>query len=175
MSAHGKLDQPEGGAVSGSPDRNPSLEGGRRCSSVCGVIFQESVDTLILGALSTSLGVVLILVPLLDTMGSGVRIDLPLSTYLALVPIGASLGVIGIVRARMMNRFTSPLSTLGTLLCFLPAAPQILESVGIYILIVASFAIAFCGWVLIQKLVRLVFSKRESDNADSEERDVAEY
>jgi uncharacterized membrane protein len=175
MSAHGKLDQSEGGAVSGSPDRHPSLEGGRRCSSVCGVIFQESLDTLILGALSTSLGVVLILVPLLDTMGSGIRIDLPLSTYLALVPIGASLGVIGIVRARMMNRFTSPLSTLGALLCFLPVTPQILESVGIYILIVASFAMAFYGSVLIQKLVRLVVSKRESDDEDSEESDRAEY
>jgi hypothetical protein len=175
MSAHGKLDQSEGGTVEGSPDRHPSLEGGRRCSSVCGVIFQESLDTLILGALSTSLGAVLILVPLLDAIGSSVRIDLPLSTYLALVPIGASLGVIGIVRARMMNRFTSPLSTLGALLCFLPVSPQILESVGIYILIVASFAIAFYSSVLIQKLARLVVSKRESDDEDSEESDPAEY
>jgi hypothetical protein len=175
MSAHGKLDQSEGGTVSGSPDRHPGLAGGRRCSNVFGVIFQESLDTLILGALSTSFGVVLILVPLLDAIGSNVRIDLPLSTYLALVPIGASLGIIGIVRARMMSRFTSPLSTLGALLCFLPAAPQILESVGIYILIVASFAIVFYGSVLIQKLVRLVVSKRESDDKDSEESDLAEY
>jgi hypothetical protein len=175
MSAHGKLDQPEGGRVFGRPDRHPSLEGGRRCSSVCGVIFQESLDTLILGALSTSLGVVLILVPLLDEIGSSVRIDLPLSTYLALVPIGASLGVIGIVRARMMNRFTSPLSTLGALLCLLPAAPQILESVEIYILIVVSFAIAFYGSVLVQKLVWLVVSKREADDEDSDENDLAEY
>ena len=174
MSAHGKLDQSEGGTVSGSPDRHPSLEGGRRCSSVCGVIFQESLDTLILGALSTSLGVVLILVPLLDEIGSSVRIDLPLSTYLALVPIGASLGVIGIVRARVMNRFTSPLSTLGALLCLLPAAPQILESVRIYILIVVSFGIVFYGWVLIQKLIWLAVSKREADDEDSEESDLAE-
>ena len=130
MSAHRKLDRSVDDTDSASAERQAGLELGERRTSVFGVIFQESLDTLILGALSTSLGVVLILVPLLDAMQSSVWIDLPLTTYLALVPIGTSLGVIGIVRARMMNRFTSPLSTLGALLCFLPASPLILESAG---------------------------------------------
>ena len=148
MSARGKIDRSIDGRVFESPDQQPGFGDRRRRTGIFRVIFQESLDTLILGALSTSLGAVLILVPLLDTMQSGVRIDLPLSTYLALVPIGASLGFIGIFRARMMNRFTSPLSTLGALLCFLPASPLILGSAGIYILIMAPFAIAFYGSAL---------------------------
>ncbi len=175
MSAHRKLNRSVDDKDSASVDRQAGLELGERRTSVFGVVFQESLDTLILGALSTSLGVVLILVPLLDAMQSGVWIDLPLTTYLALVPIGTSLGVIGIVRARMLNRFTSPLSTLGALLCFLPASPLILGSAGIYILIMAPFAIAFYGSVWIEKLVRTVGSKRESDDDDSENGDLTGY
>ena len=168
MSAHRKLDRSVDDTNSASADQQAGLELGGRRTRIFGVIFQESLDTLILGALSTSLGVVLILVPLLDAIGSSVRIELPLSTYLALVPIGTSIGIIGIVRARVMNRFTSPLSTLGVLLCFWPALPQIVESLGIYILIMAPFAIAFYGSSLIARLVRLVVCKRESDDEDSE-------
>ncbi len=74
-----------------------------------------------------------------------------------------------------MNRFTSPLSTLGALLCFWPALPQIVESLGIYILIMAPFVIAFYGSVLIGKLVRLVVSRKESDDEDSENSDHTRY
>jgi hypothetical protein len=175
MSARGNLDQSVDGVDSESADQQPGLGGSRRRAGIFGVLFQESLDTLILGVLSTSLGVVLILIPLLDTMGSGVRIDLPLTTYLALIPIGTSLGVIGIVRARMLKRFTSPLSTLGAVLCFLPASPQILGSVGIYILIMAPFAIAFYGSVLIEKFVRHVVSRKEPDDEKSEDNDLTQY
>jgi hypothetical protein len=172
MSARGKVDRwvddtDDPGAV-----QRPGIGPGGSRKNMFGAIFHESLDTLILGAMSTSLGVVLILVPLLDTMDSGVRIDMPLTTYLALVPIGTSLGVIGVVRARKLKRFTSPLSTLGALLCFLPASPQILGSVGIYILIMAPFVIAFYGLALIEKLVRLVVSTRESDDEESDNNDL---
>ena len=173
MSARARIDGSVDDRDDARSDRQPGPGlGVPRTSTFFGVFFQESLDTLILGALSTSLGVVLILVPLLDTIQSGLRIDLPLTTYLALIPIGASLGVIGIVRARMLKRFTSPLSTLGTLLCVLPATPQILDSLGIYILIMAPFAIAFYGSVLVEKLVRLVVSIRESGDEDSENSDL---
>jgi hypothetical protein len=172
MRARAKRDRSVDGVVSGSADRRPDLVGSRRGTSLWGAMFQESLDTLMLGALSTSLGVVLILVPLLDAMRSSVRIDVPLSTYLALVPIGTSLGVIGIVRARMLNRFTSPLSTLGALLCLLPASPQVLGSLGIYILIMAPFAIAFYASAVIEKLARALTSKSESDDEDSDTRDL---
>jgi hypothetical protein len=171
MRVRAKLGRSANGVVSGSPDRYGDVGSSRRCTSICGAIFQESLDTLILGVLSTSLGIVLILVPLLDAMRSRIRIDLPLSTYLALVPIGTSLGVIGIVRARMLNRFTSPLSTLGALLCFLPASPQILDSLGIYILITAPFAIAFYGSAMIEKFARRLASQAQSDDDDSDTRE----
>ena len=168
MSARGKTDRSVDDTDSAGADRQSGLGLDGQRTSVFGAIFQESLDTLIFGALSTSLGVVLILVPLLDALGSNVRIELPLSTYLALVPIGTSIGVCGIVRARAMNRFTSPLSTLGVLLCFWPALPQIIESLGIYILIMAPFAIVYYGSTFVGKLVRLVVCKRESDDEDSE-------
>jgi hypothetical protein len=169
MSARGKLERSVDGTDDDLADKRPDDRRSGRRTNDWGNNFQESLDTLILGVLSTSLGVVLILAPFLDNMRAGVRIDLPLTTYLALVPIGTSLGVIGIVRARILKRFTSPLSTLGALLCFLPAAPQILGSLGIYILIMAPFAIAFYGSVLARKLVRLAVSTRESDDEDPEE------
>jgi hypothetical protein len=175
MSSHRKLDRSVDGTDSGSPDREPGLGLSGRRTSIFGLMFQESLDTLILGALSTSLGVVLILVPLLDIIGSSVRLELPLSTYLALVPIGTSIGIIGIVRARVMKRFTSPLSTLGVLLCFWPALPQIVESLGIYILIMAPFAIVFYGSVLIRRLVGLMASRKDMGDEDSESDDHMTY
>jgi hypothetical protein len=162
MYARGKLDQPAVGTVSGGADETPRQERSRRITIIWGSIFHESLDTLILGTLSTSLGTVLILVPLLR--GSRVQIDLALSTYLALIPVGTSLGVIGIIRARMAGRFTSSLSTLGALLCCAPAAPQILRSLGIYMLIMAPFAFVFYGTAMIENLVRWMTEEDPDDD-----------
>jgi hypothetical protein len=160
---HRSLDHPD----FDSGERRTSPGSGQPFAKLCGALFHESLDTLILGALSTSLGVVLILATLRETIGSGIWIDLPLSTYFALVPIGTSIGVVGIVRARVLKRFTSPLSTLGAVLCFTPAAPQILGSVGIYLLITAPFAILFYGSVIAEKLLRRLVRKHESNDEDS--------
>ena len=132
------------------------------------MIFRESLDTLILGALSSSLGIVIVLATLSRMGRFSVSVDLPQTTYLALVWIGTSLGVTGVIRARVMKRLTSPLSTLGAVLCCSPASPQILDSLGIYILIMAPFAIVFYGSALVGKLVRLAVSREESDTEDSE-------
>ena len=164
MYARGSLEHPDRGTVLDNAGGPPAAGRG---TLPRGSWFHESLDTLILGTLSTSLGVVLIVVPLLRTLGSGVRIDLPLTTYLALVPIGTSIGIIGIVRARMMNRFTSPLSTLGALLCFAPASPQLLGSLGIYLLILSPFAIAFYGPTMVENLARRLFSKTGSNDDPS--------
>jgi hypothetical protein len=171
MYARGRFDQSNEGMVSGDSERSPVRASRQRTMRICGWLFQESLDTLMLGSLSTSLGVVLILVPVLRATGSSLHIDLPLTTYLALVPIGTSLGVIGIVRARIMNRFTSPLSTLGALLSFAPAAPQILGSMGIYILIISPFALAFFGSNLVEKLCGRVVRRQDSDDEDAESGD----
>jgi hypothetical protein len=152
MYASGNLDQRGAHRATGPAEDPTAPVAGSHRASLGRSWFQESLDTLILGALSTSLGVVLVLVPLLKLLGSSVRIDMPLSTYLALVPIGTALGVIGIVRARLQNRFTSPLSTLGALLSFAPASPQILRSLAIYVLIISPFAISYYGSAALQNL-----------------------
>jgi hypothetical protein len=153
MYARGRLDRSVDVPDPDGTDRDAATEGSRRRTRTWAGIFHESIDTLVLGTLSTSMGVVLILVSLRDAIGLDLPIELPLTTYFALIPIGTSIGVIGIVRARVLNRFTSPLSTLGAILCFIPAAPWILGSVGIYLLIMAPFALAFYGSVMLKKLV----------------------
>jgi hypothetical protein len=140
MYASGNLDQRGAHRATGPAEDPTAPVAGSHRASLGRSWFQESLDTLILGALSTSLGVVLVLVPLLKLLGSSVRIDMPLSTY------------IGIVRARLQNRFTSPLSTLGALLSFAPASPQILRSLAIYVLIISPFAISYYGSAALQNL-----------------------
>ena len=166
MLARGNLDRPLDHPDFDSSERRAVVGRGQPFAKLCGVLFHESLDTLILGALSTSLGVVLILATLRGTIGSVIWIDLPQSTYFALVPIGTAIGVIGIVRARVLKRFTSPLSTLGAVLCFIPAAPQILGSVGIYLVIMAPFAILFYGSVIVEKLLRRLARKDQSNDED---------
>jgi hypothetical protein len=167
MYAHRQLDRSVDEPDPDGTDRGSAAEGGRRHTRIWASICHESLDTLVLGTLSTSMGVVLILVSLRGAIGPGLPIELPLTTYFALIPIGTSIGVIGIVRARVLNRFTSPLSTLGAVLCFIPAAPQILGSVGIYLLIMAPFALAFYGSVLLKKLARWLVGDEASDDEDS--------
>jgi hypothetical protein len=164
MSARGKLDRPAGGAVSGSALGRATPQRQHGPASPWASLVHESLDTLILGALSTSLGAVLVIVPLLKRFGSGLSVDIPLTTYLALIPVGTSLGVIGIVRARIAGRFTSSLSTLGALLCFAPASPQVLRSLGIYLLILAPFALVFYGTAMIEKLARWALKEGPDDN-----------
>lgn len=151
MSVRGKLDQSLDESGPGGPDSRTTGADGARDASVWAAMFHESIDTLILGTLSTSLGIVLLLVSFPGPIGRYLWIELPLTTYFALIPIGTSMGVIGIVRARLMNRFTSPLSTLGAVLCFIPAAPQILGSAGIYLLILAPFVIRFWGSSVVKR------------------------
>jgi hypothetical protein len=168
MYAHRRLDQSLDEPDPGGTDQESATEGSRRRTSIWAGMFHESLDTLVLGTLSTSMGVVLILVSLRGAIGPGLPIELPLTTYFALIPIGTSIGVIGIVRARVLNRFTSPLSTLGAILCFIPAAPQILGSVGIYLLIMAPFALAFYGSVMLKKLAHWLVREQDSNDADSD-------
>ena len=73
----------------------------------------------------------------------------------------------------MLNRFTSPLSTLGAILCFIPAAPQILGSVGIYLLILAPFAITIYGSALVKKFVLWLDREDETEDKGFESRDRA--
>jgi hypothetical protein len=49
-------------------------------------------------------------------------------------------------------------------LCFIPAAPQIIGSVGIYLLIMAPFALAFYGSAILKKLARWLVREEESDD-----------
>jgi hypothetical protein len=167
MYARGQLDQSVDEPDPAGIDQGRAAASSRHRKSIWSGIFHESIDTLVLGTLSTSIGVVLILVSLRGEIGPGLPIELPLTTYFALIPIGTSIGVIGIVRARVLNRFTSPLSTLGAVLCFIPAAPQILSSVGIYLLIMAPFALAFYGSVLLKTLARWLVGDEDRDDEDS--------
>ena len=98
MYAHRQLDQSVDESDPDGTDRGSAAEGRRRRTSIWAGILHESLDTLVLGTLSTSMGVVLILVSLRGAIGPGLPIELPLTTYFALIPIGTSLGVIGIVQ-----------------------------------------------------------------------------
>jgi hypothetical protein len=57
------------------------------------------------------------------------------------------------------------------LLSFAPAAPQILGSMGIYILIISPFALAFFGSNLVEKLCGRVVRRQDSDDEDAESGD----
>ena len=98
MYVRGQLHQSVDEANSVGADRRATIEGSRRRQGVWLTMFHESLDTLILGALSTSLGIVLMLVSFPGILGRNFWIELPLTTYFALIPIGTSIGVIGIVR-----------------------------------------------------------------------------
>jgi hypothetical protein len=138
-------------------------------------MIRETLDTLILGTLSTSIGIVLVLLTVEGAFGPSVRMDVPRTDYVIVVTIGASIGIVGMVRARRLGRYTSPLSALGTVLCFSPLAVQVLASAGIYLLILAPFAIAYYGAVIAEKLLRWIVSKSDVGDGDPEanERDRA--
>ena len=93
--------------------------------------FRESLDTLILGTLSTSIGVVLMTALAWGIAGRPIpgwnerAISISASYYIPskdcaiAALIGESLGVAGIVLAKYRHHTISPVSTAGTILCLL--------------------------------------------------------
>ena len=78
--------------------------------------FQESLDTFMLGALSTSLGIFIVV----EFFRS--KSCLPASVFVLITSTGACLGIAGNLMARRRGRAMSPLSALGTMLCLMPMA-----------------------------------------------------
>lgn len=89
--------------------------------------FQETLDTTILGTLSTSLGVVVLVIGLLGSFGIG-RLGwheqvrgkpMPSTTFGLAAIVGEMLGVAGLTLGQMRGRTIPPLSALGTLICLI--------------------------------------------------------
>jgi hypothetical protein len=81
--------------------------------------FRESLDTLVLGAVSSSLGVMVLMV-----MGIGIG-GIPARGFLdhtgvwgLTAAVGEMLGLAGLLLARKRHGVIAPLSLLGTLVCF---------------------------------------------------------
>jgi hypothetical protein len=87
---------------------------GRKPKSVRKLAWHESMGSLMLGALSTSLGCAV----LGSVLTRSPSFDILVTAY-----VGQCLGMGGIYLSRRMNRGQAPLSILGTLLCLLPLAP----------------------------------------------------
>ncbi len=89
--------------------------------------FRETLDTAILGTLSTSIGVVLLLAVIAGALGvernqwralmdeGGV----PSFTYGIAAIVGEALGLIGLGLGRLRGAAFSPLSAVGTLVCLI--------------------------------------------------------
>ncbi len=91
--------------------------------------WRESLDTLILGSLSTSIGIIL-LIALFSGMAGGhpprwdraavaihTRYLIPTLACAAAAVVGESLGLAGTLLGRIRHGTTSPLSILGTIIC----------------------------------------------------------
>jgi hypothetical protein len=88
-------------------------------------LFRESLDTLILGSLSTSIGVVVLIAILSGMVGRPVQ-GWTVASGKYLIPtidcgiaavVGEFLGVAGILVGQVRRGVISPLSTLGTVVC----------------------------------------------------------
>src|SRR4051812_47093939 len=99
-------------------------EGEREVSS------RESLDTLMLGVLSTSLGIA-VLAELGMVMIGGAMRNLSPDILITTTMVGGAMGIAGVVLARRRKRVMSPLSAFGTILCFIPISPiLIVMSIG---------------------------------------------
>ena len=91
--------------------------------------FRESLDTLILGSLSTSIGIVVMIALLSGMVGrpvqglnkapiaSGGRYLIPNSDCGIAAVVGEFLGLAGMLVGQVRRGAISPLSTLGTVIC----------------------------------------------------------
>jgi hypothetical protein len=92
-------------------------------------LFRESLDTLILGSLSTSIGVVVLIAILSGMVGrpvqgwneppiiAGGKYLIPTIDCGIAAVVGEFLGVAGILVGQVRRGAISPLSTLGTVIC----------------------------------------------------------
>ena len=77
---------------------------------------RESLDTLMIGVLSTSLGIVIVVEFFRQEP------SLPTSVFVLITSVGVCLGIAGNLLARGRGRIMSPLSTLGTIVCLVSLA-----------------------------------------------------
>ncbi len=87
--------------------------------------FRETLDTTILGTLSSSLGVVILVIGLLGLLGMGrpgwheqVRgWHMPSTNFGIVAIIGETLGVAGLALGQMRGGIIPPLCAMGTIVC----------------------------------------------------------